>query len=229
MINNNQIFELVKDEFQQDKKLGKIVLLRKQEVINIDSKDIIGNSIQTWFGHWLRKNDISYETPENTQEFPDFIINPHTQNTQYLEVKSWYGPASPAFDIANFESYIATTLVNPNKIDADYLIFKYNVLKDHTIIIEDVFLKKVWEITGPSTGTPLKVQRKKGVIYNIRPVTWESKRAKFKPFNNRLEFAEAVSNTYINYTETDEEKSLAAKAWLSSIQTTYKLNNNEDL
>lgn len=218
-MNNIEIYNALKNKFDENKTLGRIVLQTEKNLIPINSKDIIGNSIQEWLRSWFKSNNVSYTTPKNTQEFPDYIINPKSPEMQYLEIKSWFGGASPAFDIANFESYIATTLEDPKKLDVDYLIFKYNILEDESIIIENVFLKKIWEISGPSSVDPIKVQRKKGVIYNLRPLTWENPKA--KPFNNRLDLVKAISNTYIEYTKKDESKSIAAQSWLAQIQYNY--------
>ena len=66
----------------------------------------------------------------------------------------------PAFDLANFNSYIDSLEANPKKIDADYLIFGY-LSNSKGFIVEDIFLKKIWQMAGASTVDPLKIQNKK--------------------------------------------------------------------
>ena len=51
--------------------------------------------------------------------------------------------------------------------------------------IDNVWLKKAWEISSPSGKDPIKLQVKRNQIYNIRPCTWYSNRLKFQPFTNK--------------------------------------------
>lgn len=124
-------------------------ILKQQGVINIklagisldiQAKDIIGNSLQEWLGSWFDINDINYRVLKNTQEFPDYIID-FDGVESYLEIKTWNYAKGPAFDLANFNSYIDSLEANPKKIDADYLIFGY-LSNSKGFIVEDIFLKK---------------------------------------------------------------------------------------
>ncbi|MFP7697254.1 NgoBV family restriction endonuclease [Trueperella sp. LYQ143] len=56
---------------------------------------------------------------------------------------------SPAFDLANFHSFIARTYENPSKIDATYFVLGYTPTNDgfsQGFTVEKIFLKHIWEI-----------------------------------------------------------------------------------
>lgn len=135
----------------------------------IDSSDIVGSSIQSWLESWLKKNHYYYHKPENSQKFPDFYLSRLAPNDNMLEIKTFRKKNSPAFDIANYEAYLESLIENPYRLFADYLILSYDMNESGYIKIIDIWLKKIWEITGTSKKYPLKVQEKRGVIYNIRP------------------------------------------------------------
>lgn len=216
-MNNREIYSVLKEEFLQNPTLGNITFNTGIGEVIIKERDIIGNSIQSWLGSWLTEQNVEYSLPRNTQSFPDYIINPGTNEQENLEVKSWYGSTSPGFDIANFGSYVDTLQQDSSKLDADYLIFKYNVDDDGEIRIEDVYLKKIWEITCPSNSYPLKVQAKRGMIYNIRPATWYSDRSRYLPFNNRDMFVRALSDTLILSSDSNSD----AMNWYEDISSGY--------
>lgn len=214
---NLDIFTLLSDKFLSNRVLGNITFNTDEGSIIIKEKDIIGNSIQSWLATYFNINEVIYECPSNTQSFPDYIINPNTSYQQNLEIKSWYAEASPAFDIANFDSYIDTLSADAAKLDTDYLIFKYNI-EGENIVIEDIYMKKIWEITCPSSKYPLKVQAKRGVIYNIRPATWYSTRTKFQPFENRRDFVRALSETLVQY----RGRTPSTEMWFNNIIGEYE-------
>jgi type II restriction enzyme len=115
-----------------------------------------------------------------------------------LEVKTFDDNANPAFDLANFDAYCLSVSQMPFRADADYLIFSYK-LNNGVLSIKQIWLKKIWEITRPSQEWALNVQNKKGIIYNIRPATWYSERARFSTFNSKQEFIEALFQTQEKY------------------------------
>ena len=171
--------------------------LGNREVI-VESRDSVGNLIQNWFEDWLREYFPSAEKNQNTQEFPDFFLHPQNKKTGLLEVKTFDYDNGPGFDIANFDSYCKSLESKSYRLDSDYLIIAYQ-MNGADIQIREIWMKKVWEIAGPSGPYPLKVQEKKGVIYNIRPSTWYSERAQYKPFNNKMEFLKAIDETRYKY------------------------------
>ena len=87
----------------------------------------------------------------------------------------------------------------PSRTNSDYLIFSYK-LTGSVLSIENIWLKKIWEITCPSERWPLKTQTKRGVIYNIRPAAWYSKNARYKVFTSEEDFINAVFETQAEYT-----------------------------
>lgn len=94
--------ELLSDEIID--KVGNIVFSLAGTSVIINTTDTVGNSIQNWLGQWMKNKNIYCDEPTNTQEFPDFYLSTDKQKG-LLEVKAFNFNASPAFDIANFESY----------------------------------------------------------------------------------------------------------------------------
>lgn len=122
-----------------------------------------------------------------------------------LEIKTFNSQATPAFDIANFESYCESVSNMPSRAESDYLIFSYLSINGR-LSIKDIWLKKIWEMTSSSSRGALKTQIKRDVIYNIRPATWYKKTA-FTIFKSKEEFIDALFQTqreYLGYDYSDE-------------------------
>lgn len=203
--------------------IGKINFTMKNISIDLTIKDIIGNVLQAWFGEWLNKNNIYYATKKNTQEFPDFILNTNIKNS-ILEFKSFDSTKSPNFDVANFDSYCRSLLTNSFRLDADYLIVSYK-LNGVNINIEEIWLKKVWQICTNSKKFPLRTQFKQGTIHNIRPATWYSKRSTFKPFNSKEDFVQAIYETLKVYKKPNTN----ADIWLEKVYKNYQEHTKKQL
>ncbi|MFL2950585.1 MAG: NgoBV family restriction endonuclease [Candidatus Thalassarchaeaceae archaeon] len=186
---------------EKDQLIGKITLSLGGLKIRVREADSVGNLLQEWFGAWAQENQFRIEPQADTQVFPDFYVG---DEKAYLEVKAWRKENSPAFDIANFDSYCESILVTPERIYADYLIFSYEIDDDGNLSIKDVYLKKIWEITTESGERPLKVQVKRDIFYNIRPANWVSERAQYKPFSNKDEFIKALFDTKSQYSSVDK-------------------------
>lgn len=180
--------------------------------VDIEGKDSIGNLIQEWVGVWLTENGYNVVRGDASQEYPDFYIG---NEKALLEVKSFNSKGSPAFDIANFEAYCASLADKPSRLASDYLIFSYKIT-DHYLSIENIWLKKIWEITGGSGNFPLRCQvkyRAKGTVNetysidNIRPITWYSARnGVTPPFNDSKKFTDALYETqqiYRDYSDLE--------------------------
>lgn len=183
----------------------------------IKTRDTIGNSLQSWLGQWLEDNNIYYSEPDNTQEFPDFYLNPNSHKENMLELKTFNYNASPAFDIANFESYCQSVRTKAYRLDADYLILGYEMDSETgKIRIKDLWLKKIWQISGKSSTYPLRTQVKRGMIYNIRPIVWYSHSDNCR-FNCVEEFVEAIYGTLKLY--KGEE---FANDWMADVKNSYK-------
>lgn len=169
---------------------------------NIQSKDGIGGMIQEWLGVWAKNRGYNIVEQSVSQEFPDFFVG---REGGLLEIKTYNAAAGPSFDIANFQSYCESLTLNPERLDADYLIFAYR-LNNGVLFIENIFLKKIWEISSASDRWPIKTQTKRDVIYNLRPCAFHSARmTNYPPFKNKEEFVKALYETeslYLNQKET---------------------------
>jgi NgoBV restriction endonuclease len=174
--------------------------------------------LQEWLKEWLLQKNLYFRTPANTQAFPDFLLS-ESNTSDFLELKTFNVDASPAFDIANFDSYCTSLLTIPERIDADYLILSYRMI-DSSLSIDNIWLKKVWELTSPSGQDPIKLQVKRSQIYNLRPCTWYSSRLQYQPFENRKDFLKAIAQTHDLYPQCDQYK----KDWLSIVSTKYLKN-----
>lgn len=176
-------------------KTGSISMNLNNINTNIKSTDIIGNSLQSWLSSWFDAHSIKYREPKNTQEFPDYIVELDSKE-HFLEIKSYNFMRSPAFDLANFNSYIDSVSITPQKINADYIILAYRTI-ENGFVIEDIFLKKIWQLAGKAKNYPLKLQVKKGTVYNIRPRQFNKDTATLSKggFNSPLEFINSLSET----------------------------------
>lgn len=133
-----------------------------------------------------------------------------------LEVKAFNYEATPAFDIANYESYVSSVALKPYRLGADYIVFGYTMDRDGTINIRKIWLKKIWEIAGTSGSYPLKTQVKRGMIYNIRPNS-EFKKGFQGPFSTKEQFLRAMYETHKAYRG---EK--AASEWKEKLINNYR-------
>jgi len=197
---SESILEKLKEE--QDFLIGTINVSLGDISFTLINKDLIGSVIESWFNKWVILNNIVVKKNMDSQAFPDYYVG---QENDFLELKCFDADRRPSFDIADFENYYE--IVNENSelslkyLDCDYLIFGYTMTSTGEIIISDIFLKKIWEITCPSKKFPLRVQSKRGKIYAIRPTVWYSKssRIEFPVFESKYEFFEALNRTYELY------------------------------
>lgn len=170
--------------------------------ITINGKDGLGGLIEEWFGVWAKQKGFNIENPklqENSQKFPDYYVWDEDKTKHYLEIKTFDNSASANFDIANFQSYCESLAIHPERVNADYLIFAYEV-NNGKLEISEIYLKKIWEITCSSERWPLKTQTKRNVIYNIRPSNFRGGRNNRYPlFNSADEFITALFATEEQY------------------------------
>ncbi len=150
-------------------KHGSICFKLADVSVTINTTDTVGITLQAWLKQYFIANNIFFLEPANTQEFPDFFLDHHEPHKHMLEVKAFNYNATPAFDIANFESYCSSVKENPYRLDADYLIFGYTMNDFGNITVKKIWLHKIWQIAGTSQRFALKTQVKRGMIYNIRP------------------------------------------------------------
>ena len=203
---------------------GKITFTLSNTTIPIKDISVVGNIVQEWLGHYMEDHRIAYRTKPNTQDFPDFLLNPNDDKCDLLEVKVF--TKSPNFDVANFSAYVRSLRDHPYRLDANYLIFEYEVNEDSGVIcIKDIWLKNVWEICGSSERSEVKIQWKQNDPVNIRPATWYSAKVKFKPFNSKLEFIEAL---YKVMRQARLDQSITNN-WLNHVKGEYKRCTGHDI
>ncbi|QCZ36994.1 NgoBV family restriction endonuclease [Mycoplasma nasistruthionis] len=168
----------------------------------------------------MKQNDIFYKEPLNTQAFPDFYLE-NSFETSLLEVKTFNSEFLPAFDIANFDSYCSSLKTKPYILYADYLIFGYKMDHSGKIQITNIWLKKIWKIAGKSTTYPLKLQVKRNIVYNIRPIAWYKDKQK-NSFISEIEFINALYSTICKY-----KNSLIANEWKTEFLFNYHNHFNK--
>lgn len=187
--------------------------------VTVEETDSVGNMIQTWLGEWMRLNNVFFRVKQNTQEFPDFFLSDNDVD-EILEVKSFIWYNNPGFDVANFDSYWNSIIIHPERLDANYLIFAYT-LDNGRLQIRDIYLKKIWEITGKAQKHPITSQWKKGQLYNIRPTSFHNGK---KGFNSKAEFIVALYQTNLNRVG----KSIADR-WIKDFINSYRQTSTVDL
>lgn len=194
--------------------------------IIVKQKDVVGNIIQEWLAGWLTSKGISFRVGDNSQMPPDFFLADNDDTTQLLEVKAFNRAATPAFDIAEFKAFQRELLTKPYMLHVDYLIFGYEMTTDGRVIIRDLWLKKVWEITRRMKDWPLNLQIKQGVVHKIRPCTWYSEHAKdFVAFRRLEDFISALDETVHRNPDTRN----ASGTWLSHFIQAYQQHYGEKL
>ncbi len=219
----SEIYDLLLNEFKIKEQIGSIEIIFGGISAKYNGKDAIGDLLQQWLTEWLTQKGFYFRQPANTLEFPDFFLT-EKSTTGLLELKTFNAEASPAFDIANFDSYCTSLLTIPERIEADYLILSYKMI-DAELSIDNIWLKKVWEMTSPSGQDPIKMQVKRNQIYNLRPCTWYSQKLKYQPFSNKIDFLKAISETLHLYPQCDNYK----EKWLEKVMIKYQENTGVKL
>ena len=213
---SQQIYDLLKEQ-NLTSAVGGIKFELMGITVDVNDKSTIGYLFQEWLARWFNENDIDFRVKPNTQEFPDFLLDPDSDTKGLLEVKVFDAEAGPNFDVANFQAYCRSLKSHSYRMDADYLIFAYT-LHNAKLQIVDFWLKKIWEITGPSDAYDVRTQVKQGIIYNIRPINWTSTQSKFKAFGTKEAFLQALHNTLSKYPQTASESA----EWLVDVNKNYE-------
>lgn len=223
-LTGQQLYSKLVNDYKIIGEKGVINFSLKDLTISIETKDAIGNLLQEWLKAWMKQENIDFEGNTNTQTFPDFNLDKDNHKKGLLEVKSFDWDRGPGFDLANFDSYCNSLLESAYRIDSDYLILAYQ-MSGSQITIKNVWIKKIWELACSSGTYPIKVQEKKQVIYNLRPGTWYSERAKFKPFASKEEFLTALNDTRYQYPQTRH----ANGHWLKKVLKNYETHTGVSL
>lgn len=223
-LTGKQLYEKLVNDYKIIGEKGVINFSLKNLTIAVETKDTIGNLLQEWLKSWMKKENIEFEENQNSQTFPDFHLDTKNKKKGLLEVKTFDWDRGPGFDLANFDSYCNSLLENAYRLDSDYLIFTYQ-MEGSEITIKNVWLKKIWELSCPSSTYPIKVQEKKQVIYNLRPSIWYSDRTTFKPFSSKEEFLAALNETRYQYPQTRH----ANGHWLKNVIKNYEAHTGVSL
>lgn len=184
---------------------------------------IVGNVIQEWLKLFMKENNIAFRLKKNSQEFPDFLMHSSRDDVGLLEVKCF--KKSPNFDVANFSAYCRSLLSNPYRLDSDYIILEYKDKPNGSIVINNVWLKKIWEISSGSERAKIKAQWKQGVPVNIRPATFYSSKTKYKPFETRKEFVLALKSVV----DVNPNMNHIQKDWYGKVSALYRTQTGNDI
>ena len=223
-ISAQQLYKKLVTDYKLVGQKGRITFKLKDITVEIETKDTIGSLIQEWLKEWMKSEKINFEENQNSQTFPDIFLNTKDKKKGLLEIKTFDFDRGPGFDLANFDSYSNSLLTNSYRLDSDYLILAYQ-MSGSVITIKDVWLKKIWELAGASSTYPIKVQEKKNVIYNIRPIIWFSERSKFGAFKSKEEFLKALNETRYQYPKTHHDNA----HWLNKVIKNYKEHTGSNL
>ena len=192
--------------------------------IVVKQKDVVGNIIQEWVKGWFDSNGIEYDCNNNSQMPPDFYLDPEDHTHHLLEVKAFNYGRNPAFDIADFRMYHNEIIEKPYMLDAFYLIFGYSMDGLGRVTINELWLKKVWEITSRMDNWPIKLQVKENVVHKMRPGIWFSGNARYRMFSCLEHFLSAIEETTYQNPATRVDAGTWKARFLASYYSFYHRN-----
>lgn len=232
-------YQFIDDKLQGNQLIGaniigtpaSVQLNWQSQSVLVNNVDIVGGVIQSWLSIWFTQEGIFHQVNPATQTWPDFWIPINTTNgivNMPIEVKSFKKGASPAFDISDFDLYIRSITQDPSKLNCDYLIFEYEVLPTG-VVLTQYWWKKVWQIVGRKKNTHLVTtqNRERNGVYipnNLRPFKFFSSKATTHHINSRLEFAQLLNSTCLNFYPTTH-----SPMWLSNLRQNYLMMTSEIL
>ena len=194
--------------------------------IIVKKKDVVGNILQEWLEGWLEKRGVEFESNPNTQMPPDVYLNPDDHTVNLLEIKAFNRESSPAFDIADFKAFINELIEKPYHLDTDYLIFGYTMdEKTGDVVVKDLWLKKIWEITKTMNNWPINVQYKNNELTKMRPGNWYTKRGKTKIFESKEDYLAAFEETIYQNPQTRAQ----GAQWKNKFKRSYKNHYGIDI
>jgi len=199
----HEVYDMLVNEDKLLELQGQIKFFLGDIDIIVKQKDVVGNIMQEWMQGWLDHKGIKYALSDNSQMPPDFYLDPDNRTVGLLEVKAFNRNASPGFDIADFRMYVDEIVKKPYMLDVDYLIFGYDMSDDGVVTIQDVWIKKVWEITRRMKQWPVNLQVKDNVVHKIRPAVWYStSRVEYSVFDTLEDFIAAIEETVYQNPDT---------------------------
>ncbi len=213
-ISAEQLYEALRDDFGLMNADGEITFRLKDFRITVEQNNVVGNIVEEWLAKWMRDKDF-YFVHNHGQKSPDIWLDPDNLENDWLEVKSFTG--SPNFDIGSFRGYINEIIDKPYKLNAKYLLIKYRMEDGGRVVIEDFWLKNVWEISSPMSSWPIRVQYRNRVISNLRPSLWYSDRVDYPSFRSLEHYLAALEQTIYRYHDTNA----IADTWLERLVASY--------
>lgn len=217
-----RLYKALLEDFGFEGATGSIRFNLNDYSITVEQNNVVGNILEEWLDKWMTSRGIEHKHNER-QSSPDFWLNTNDEKADWLEVKSFTG--SPNFDVAAFRSFINLIIDKPWKLHSKHLLIKYKSVGG-VVTIEKFWMKNLWEICSTSGSWPIKVQYKNNVIVNIRPSTWYSEAAEYKPFECLEDFLAALEETIYRYHDT---RSSIAEHWGEKLCRSYKEHYGRDL
>lgn len=220
-----QIYDLLINEEQLLSLVGQINFTLGDVSITVKHKDVVGNIIQEWIEGWLKKRSIEFDTNSNTQMPPDFFLNPDDHTKNLLEIKAFNRNSSPAFDIADFKAFVKELIDKPYYLETDFLIFGYS-MNEQTgdVVIKDLWIKKIWEITKPMKKWPITVQYKNGILQKMRPGNWFTTKGNYRIFKSKTHYLAAFEETVYQNPETRTQGAQWKNSFKKSYRQYYKID-----
>lgn len=185
------------------------------------TNDIVGNCLQEWLPEWFEDKGLKIIATDKTQEFPDFTAY-FDDEVVPIDIKCWNYDNSPAFDIANFDSFYNVLYDNPQKLFAQYMTIGYVPTK-HGFTIKYTDIKSLAELLGPSRKYPIGLQVKRERPYAIRPANF--KKNDYEHFENLEELIKAVKATRDMFPLDPEKEEYTSNQWLERLQS--EINNHK--
>ena len=194
--------------------------------IIVKHKDVVGNIIQEWLEGWLLARNIEFVPNPNTQMPPDIYLDPDDRTHNLLEVKAFNRDSSPAFDIADFKAFVNELIEKPYHLDTDFIIFGYSMDEvSGDIVIKDMWIKKIWEITKPMDNWPITVQYKNGILQKMRPGNWYTTRGKYRNYESKTDYLAAFEETIYQNPETRTQ----GAQWKNRFKRSYLNHYGEEI
>lgn len=212
---SEQVFEKLQKQLKKNRN-GAIKFELSDFEIIVKQNNVVGNILEEWLDKWMTEMGFCHDY-NHAQSAPDFWLDSDNHDTEWLEIKAFTG--SPNFDIANMMSYITEVVEKPWKLHSKYLCLKYKMDEESGIVtVSDAWLKSVWEISCPSSKWAVKVQDKKGVIYNLRPAVWYSQATQYPVFQSLEHFLSALDYVLKTYSPTAK----IGMTWRKDVIKAYK-------
>lgn len=195
--------------------------------IIVKQRDVVGNIMQEWLEGWLKKNDIDYQPNPNSQMPPDFYLDTEDKTKGLLEVKAFNNSRTPAFDIADFNSFQNEIIEKTYMLHTEYLIFGYEMTDEGYVVIKNLWLKNLWEICRRMNDWALNLQIKDNVVHKIRPAVWYSQGTsiQFRPFETLEDLISAIEQTVYQNPKTRP----VSGTWLAKFLDSYQKEYGERL